>query len=98
MVMSGSHVLDENPKQSQIRVSETTVFSHHTPLKIILLDVSSSWKAYDSSDVSLRKYFHHLSVDVHQPLYHNLFTEGNALAIVSNNFYCFPTSTVCQHT
>lgn len=96
--MSSSYVPDETPEPSRIRLSGIRVSAHHIPLNIISLDASSSWKSSDSSIVSLSKSFQHLSTDVHQPLYHNLFAQGSALTIVSNVFDCSQTSTVCQHT
>lgn len=95
--MSGSHVPNETLEPCQIRVSKIRVSTHHTPLSIIPPDVSSSWKHSNSSNVSLIKSFHHLSANVHQPLYPDLFAEGSALAIVSNVFYCLLANTVFQH-
>jgi len=96
MVELGSHVPNETLEPTTIRVYEIRVFSHHTPLTIILLYACQYWKGFDSSNVSLRKYFHHLATDMHQLLYPNLFAEGSALVIVSKHFYCFLASTVCQ--
>lgn len=93
MVMSSSHIPDETPEPSQIRVS-----THNAPYNSFSPDASSSWNPSDWSNVSLRKYFHHLSTEVHQPLYPILFSKGSSLAIVSNIFYCLPANTVCQHT
>lgn len=86
MVMLGSHIPDETPKPSRIRIS-----THHAPQNIFSLDASSSWKPSNSSNVPLRKSFHHISNDVHQPLYPNLFAEGSVMAIVSILFHCLPS-------
>lgn len=96
MVISGSHIPDETPKPSQIRVSNIRDSAHHTPLNIILPVSSSSRKAYYFCDVSLRKYFHFLSANMHQPLYPNFFVEGSALAIASNIFYCHLVGINCE--
>ena len=96
MVISGSNNLDETPEPSQIRVSEIRFSMYHTPPDIISLNANSSWKAPDSSDISLSTYFNPLSADMHQPLYSNLFVEGRTLAIVSNLFYCCLAITYCS--
>lgn len=68
MVMSGSHIPDETPEPSRIRVSEIRISAHHAPLNIILSSAISSWKSSNSGDVALSKPFHHLAADMHQPL------------------------------
>lgn len=90
MVMSISHVPNETPKPSRIRVSKIRVYAHHTPLNIILLDACSSWKSSMLRNVSLRKSFRHLLANVHQPLYSIFFGEGRAPTIASNILYRHP--------
>jgi len=96
MIMSGSHIPDGTLEPSQIRVYEIRVLAHHSPLNIILSNASSSWKDSNLGEVSPNTYFPHLSVDMHQPLYLDLFLEGSTLVIVSDIFDYFPTNTVCE--
>ena len=65
-VISSSHNPYEIPKTSQtrvsqIRVSEMTVPTYHTPLSIIALDVSSFGQAFHSSHVPLSTYVYPLT-------------------------------------
>ena len=87
-----SHILDETTEPSQIRV-----YSHYSPLNIFFLNASSSRESFDSSEVYLNTASHLLLIDVHQPIYPNLFTERSTLANVSNIFDHFLASTICQH-